>query len=335
MKINTFKYLIYILLLSLVPNSLLADKLSMKNGDIISGTLGKVSADKIFIKPAYADEFSVNTADVLAIESDTEFEIEMADGEKLVAKFSGSLEGEQLVLTGGDSRTIPITQLAVVAEAEAYYQRVSHADLSMTINNGNTDSQNIMLFADSRVKIGEHRHLAEITFRREEINGFNTKEQDLLNYQYNWLFNDPWYTGVAAAYERDPIKNLDRRYSISAIFGRDIFNTDGRLLSINLGAGLASEKIAGRSDSGAVGTWNLIYNQDIMGGGIKFFHNQSFAYQFFGDNNTIMKTNTGFQFDLVKDIYAKVSFRYDYETDPAPGASKDDSTLAIGIGAQF
>ena len=331
----TKNHIVCIIFLGLLPTTLLADKLTMKNGDVITGTLGKVSADKIFIKPDYTDEYSVDAAEVLSIQSDTEFEIEMADGEKLVARFSGSLQGEQLVLVDGTKRTIPISQLAAVAEAEAYYQRESNADLSLTINNGNTDSQNIMLFADTRVKVGEHRHLAEIIFRREEVNGFNTKEQDLLNYQYNWMFNEPWYTGVAASYERDPIRALDYRYTVTALFGRDIFNSDGRLLSVNIGAGFAAEEIAGRSDSGAVGVWNLIYNQDIKGGGIKFFHNQNLAYQFFGNNNAIFKTNTGFQFDLVKDIYAKISLRYDYETEPAPGTSKDDTTLAIGVGAKF
>ncbi len=335
MIIKTPKLAIYLLFTALLPASALADKITMKNGDIISGSLGKVTAEKVFIKPAYTDEFAVAATEVAAIESDTDFEVELLNGDKFVAKFAGTQGSDQLLLVGDESRNIPISQLASVTEAKPYYQRLSHADLSLTINSGNTDSQNIMFFADSLVEIGEHRHLAEITFRREETNGISTKEQDLLNYQYNWMFNDPWYTGVIAGYERDPIRDLDYRYSTAAIFGRDIFNADGRLLTISIGAGYSSEEIAGISDSGAIGTWNLIYNQDIKAGGIKFFHNQNLAYQFFGNNNAIFKTNTGFQFSLIKDIYAKISLRYDYETEPAVGTYKDDTTLAIGIGAEF
>jgi len=335
MTTKIYKHFLCFLFLSALPTTLFADKLTMKNGDIISGILGEVNADKIFIKPAYTEEFSVDANEVLSIHADTAFEIEMADGNKFVAKFSGSQNGEQVALVDGEIRMIKISQLAVVTEAEAYYQRDTHIDLGLTINRGNTDSQNILLSAGTRVKVGIHRHLAELTFRREQTDGSRSKEQDLLNYQYNWIFEDPWYTGLAASYERDPFRELDYRHIVTALFGRDIYNSNGRLLSINVGIGFSAEKIARISDSGAVGTWNLIYNQDIVGGGIKFFHNQNLAYQFFGNNNTIFKTNTGFKFNVVKDIYAKISLRYDYETEPAVGTSADDTTLSIGIGAKF
>lgn len=335
MLTKTVKPIICLLLIALLPVAALADKITMKNGDIISGTLGKVTAEKVFIKPDYTDEFAVAAAEVVAIEPDTDFEVELLNGDKFVVKFAGTQGSDQLLLVGDKSRNIPISRLATVTKTKPYYQRLSHVDLSLTINSGNTDSQNIMFFADSLIEVGKHRHLAKITFRREETNNISTKEQDLLDYQYNSMFNDPWYTGITAGYERDPIRDLDYRYSIAAIFGRDVFNDDDRLLAISVGAGYSGEKIAETLDSGAVSSWNLIYNQDIKDGEIKFFHNQSLAYQFFGNNNTIFKTNTGFQFSLIKDIYAKVSLRYDYETEPATGTSKDDTTLAIGIGAKF
>jgi hypothetical protein len=73
----------------------------------------------------------------------------------------------------------------------------------------------------------------------------------------------------------------------------------------------------------------------IEDGDIEFYHNQMLMFQSYGDHNTILKTNTGFQFDLLKDIYANVSLRYDHETDPAPGAENKDSTLVFGVGAEF
>jgi hypothetical protein len=34
-------------------------------------------------------------------------------------------------------------------------------------------------------------------------------------------------------------------------------------------------------------------------------------------------------------IYANVSLRYDYETEPAEGAENEDTTFVFGIGAEF
>ncbi len=141
--------------------------------------------------------------------------------------------------------------------------------------------------------------------------------------------------GASFTYERDPIKELDRRYTAGLLFGRDIFNDAGRFLSFNLGAGWSDQEQSGVSDSGGVGLWKLFYNQDLIDGKIALYHDHNITYQFYGDNNMIFKSNTGLRYDIFKDIYLTTALRYDYETEPAPGASKDDLTFAVGVGASF
>ena len=38
---------------------------------------------------------------------------------------------------------------------------------------------------------------------------------------------------------------------------------------------------------------------------------------------------------IIADVYASLSLRYDYETDPAADAENEDTTLVVGIGAEF
>jgi putative salt-induced outer membrane protein YdiY len=230
---------------------------------------------------------------------------------------------------------VNLTDLAAADEPEDWYERDSRVDVNMTFNDGNTDSTNTLIFADTRLKLGDHRHLAELTFRRDETDNDRTKEQDLFRYSYNWLFNDPWYVGATADFERDPIKELDHRYTVGVLFGRDIFDDSRKFLTVSLGAGYSEEQIAGEDESGASGLWNLRYEHDFRNGDLTLFHDQNLNYQFYGVNNAILKTNTGFSFDIINDVYASISLRYDYETDPAEGAEKADTTLAIGVGAEF
>ena len=68
---------------------------------------------------------------------------------------------------------------------------------------------------------------------------------------------------------------------------------------------------------------------------MEFYHDHKLTHQLYGVDNTIIKTNTGFRFDLLSSLYAKISLRYDYETEPATNTSKDDSTLSMGIGYSF
>ncbi len=326
----------FILAVIFLPGLALADQLQMKNGDIITGDVKKVEDNKVYIKPAYASEFTVDLAEVVSIEAEKVYEVELEDGSEVNAQFAGSTnDGQQTLIVDDAPMNVGLAQLAMAALPQAYYERVSHVDLNMTWNGGNTDNKSNLLFADTRVRVGEHRHLAELTIARDENNNISTKKQDLARYSYNWLFNEPWYLGATASYERDPIKDLSYRYTVGALIGRDIFRDSKKFLTVSAGMGYSEQKLAGDTDGGATGLWNLIYEQKLNDGRLSFFHNQNMSYQFYGDNDLILKTNTGFRFDILGNLYTSVSFRWDYETEPAAGTESYDTTLAIGVGAEF
>lgn len=319
-----------------LPSMILADQLVMKNGDLITGEISEISDGDVYIEPSYADEFAVALSEVASIESENVLEIELKDGSKMDARFAGAGEaGEQILVIDGSQVNVGLADLEQAEKPEEWYDRVSHTDLNMTINGGNTDSRTALLYADTRLRLGDHRHLADITLRRDETDGVKTKKQDLFRYEYNWMFNEPWYTGVTGTYERDPIRELDHRYSIAAILGRDLLDDAHRFLTFSFGVGYSEEKISGVAESGAVGIWRLIYEHEFLGGDLSFFHNDSIGYQFYGVNNAILKTNTGFRYDIIDDVYTSISLRYDYETEPAVDAKNQDTTLLIGVGAKF
>ena len=321
---------------TLLPGFSVADQLIMKNGDVITGEVSKVENNKVVIKPAYASEFSVDLAEVVSIDAEKIYEMELEDGTEVNAQFAGAADGgQQKLIVDGAEMNVGMTQLTQAIEPPAHYTRVSHIDLNMTFNDGNTNSKNNLLFADTRVRVGDHRHLAALTIRRDETDDISTKKQDLFGYTYNWMFNEPWYVGATASYERDPIKDLSHRYTIGAIVGRDIFKNSRKFLTANVGVGYSDQKLAGVADSGPTGLWNMIYEHDFRDGSIAFFHNNSVDYQFYGANNLILKTNTGFRFDIIADVYASIALRYDYESEPAPETENYDTTLAVGIGAKF
>jgi putative salt-induced outer membrane protein YdiY len=323
------------LLLALVPGQMLADQLIMKNGDVISGDISAIDDSKVTIKPAYADEFAVDMAEVASIEADEVFDVVLEDGREVEAQFAGGADEQQTLIVEDQPMTVAIGQIKMAEEPPPYYERVSHVDLNATLRDGNTDSRNTLLFADTRMRFGVHRHLADLTIAREETDGTSTKKQDLLRYEYNWLLDGPWYLGATASYERDPIKELEHRYTAGLLVGRDIFDTDTQFLTISLGAGWSDEELGGASDSGAVGLWKLIYEHKFRGGDLAFFHNHTFNQQFYGNDNGIFKSNTGFRYDIIANVYTAVSLRYDYETEPADGKKSYDTTLAVGLGAEF
>jgi putative salt-induced outer membrane protein YdiY len=332
--------LLLLLPLTLLANVSYADQVVMKNGDRITGEIQHIWDKQVIIEPELDDDVNVKIdfANIAYIQSDREFEVELTGGLEAIAKFSGAdTDGRQLIEIDGSSRAVDLDQLYEAEEVEDYFDWESHIDFNATIQKGNTDSINTKFFAETDLKLGDHRHIANLSFIREEQDGISTAEQDLFRYNYNWLFDDPWFFGAFFSAERDPIKELDQRFIIGTTLGRDFIRTPRTKLNGQLGAGYLTEKnTLGESQQSLVGLWILRYRQDLFSEDLELFHDHSITSYLSGRTNTIIKTTTGARYEITDLLYANISLDYDYETKPAlDTAENDDLRLVVGLGLEF
>ena len=327
-------YLIVISLLSSATAG--AGVLVLKNGDRITGEIKHIWDAEITIEPEYSDEFTVDLAAVDQIITDRKFEIELQDGRNVLAQLAGSDEdGRQIVSTGTETIQIALADIFELVEPEEDFDWESHVDFSTAINSGNTTSTTGLLRADSTIRVPNHRHLIEFTASHESADDVTTKEQSLLKYDYHWFFNEPWFLSTQISGERDPIIELDHRAIVSLGVGRDIWYTPRLTLSVQLGLGAQTEEIGGMTEDSSVATWTLRYRQEFLNNDFELFHNHTITHNLDGRTNTSYKTSTGVRYEITDLLYVNFTFDYDYETDPAPGVGSEDSTLLVGIGAEF
>jgi len=318
------------------------DVLVMKNGDRLTGEITRIWDEEITIEPEYSDEFNVDVPAVAYIESEREFEIDLADGRELVVTFPGAdAEGNQIIKTGSGTETLTLSNMLELDEPEDYYDWESFVDLSGDLKKGNTDSRNNQLRANTTLKLGDHRHIGEITLFTEKLADITTKDQTIVNYNYNWIFNDPWFFSALTTFERDPIIQLDSRVTVSAGVGLDIWNTADRVLNVQLGAGFRNEKIGNEetgfeSETSSVATWVLRYSQEFLSDDLTLFHNHSIIPTINGRDNTSFRTSTGLRYEITDLLYANISLDYDYETEPADAETlSEDLVLLFGLGLEF
>lgn len=313
-----------------------AGVLVLKNGDRITGEITVIWDHEITIEPTYSDEFQVDSEVVAYIESDRKFDIELDDGREVVAILKGGdSEGNQILLVDGKEITAPVMQLYELDEIDDPVEWDSYVDWSAGVNRGNTDNSNTKLSADTTLVMGDHRHIGDLTVIREDQSGSSVKEQDLIRYNYNWLFNDPWFFSAGLSFERDPIRDLDKRAVLTAGMGRDIWNTPRLTLNIQLGAGLITEEISNTNEDSSVVQWSLRYRQDLFSEDLEIYHNNSIVYYIDGRDNTIYKTTTGLRYEITDLLYANFSVDYDYETQPAENAVSEDLAMLFGVGVEF
>lgn len=330
-------YSLVFLLCPLVAQAKTTDVIVLKNGDRITGEITRIWDEEVTIEPEYSDEFNVDMPAVAYIESEREFEIDLADGRELVVTFPGAdAEGNQIIKTGSGTEILPLSNMLELDEPEDYYDWESFADLSGDLKKGNTDSRNAKLRGNTTLKLGDHRHIGEFSLYREELAGTTTKDQLIVNYNYNWLFNDPWFFSALTTFERDPIIQLDSRVTASAGIGLDIWNTPDRTLSIQLGVGVRAEEIGNQSTTSSVATWVLRYSQDFFSDDFTLFHNQSIVPTISGRTNTSYRTSTGIRYEITDLLYANISLDYDYETVPVNDTTRNEDLIVLfGLGLEF
>lgn len=313
-----------------------ADVLVLKNGDRITGVITRIRDGEITIEPAYANAFNVDVPAVAYIESEREFDIDLAEGRELVVTAPGAdTDGNQIVKSSSGTESELPGELLELDEPEDDYDWEGLVDFSGDLKKGNTDSSNAKLRADTTFKLGNHRHIGDVTLFREEIDGARTKDQILVNYNYNWLFRDPLFFSALVSYERDPIIELSGRLTASAGIGRDIWATPRRILNFQLGAGVQVEEIGDQSETGTVATWVLRFRQNLLGDELELFHNQSITTNLSGRKNTSYRTSTGLRYAITDLLYAKFSVDYDYETQPVESAKNEDIVMLFGLGLGF
>jgi hypothetical protein len=318
-----------------VPSTALADRIVMKNGDIITGRVTRVDSKEVTIHPPYAKAFAVKRDAVASIRTDEPLEAELQDGARVRAQFAGAQDGEQVVRLEDDAAVIEAKAIQHATPPRAFYARESRAEGTVTINEGNTVSRSSIFDFDTRLRLGDHRQYARFLYRRDENDGQTTKKQTEGSYEYDWLFRRGWYAAATASYERDPIRDLGHRFTFGALLGHDFIETGGTFLTIKAGAGYTDESLGEISQNGAVGLWELEFRHRFGVRRLEFVHEHALTYQNYGANNMIVAANTGLRLDVLWDIYATAAYRYNYESEPAPGRFGKDATLTFGLGAKF
>lgn len=330
------RFTILLLLVTLAsPATALADRIVMKNGDVITGRVTGVDDREVRIDPPYAKAFAVRRDAVVSITTDAPLEVELDDGGKLRAQFAGVEDGRQVLRSAEAGPPIDPGAIHRAAPPRARYERESRAEGTVTINEGNTSSRSSIFDFDTRLRLGDHRQYLRFLNRRDESDGQITKKQTQASFEYDWLFRRGWYTAATAAYERDPIRDLGHRFTFGALLGHDFLDSGDSFLTLKAGAGYTDERLGETDQAGAVGLWELEFRHRFGARRLELVHEHALTYQNYGDNNMILASNTGLRLDVLWEIYATASYRYNYESEPAPGRLGKDATLAFGLGATF
>lgn len=329
-----------------------ADQIRMKNGDVLTGKIIKKETDRVIFKTSYAGDIPIQWAEIVNVVSDQPVQIVLLDGTsvkgQLVETDSGSAKvAFAQVKNEPQQESMPVEEMPEAnfdLESAKYINPTpdltgegmrwsGNINAGGSLTNGNSETKQIRFEAETIARALNQRYTVGGNFNRAEDHGADTLFNSRAYAKYDHFFSRKWYGYANVGLENDRFRDLRLRSTVGAGSGYQLFEQPDLNLSLEGGLNYVNEDYYLEEDDGYPGLrWALRYDQLFFGGKTKFFHEHEVLVGLKEINQTLLFSKTGFRFPLLFDFNASAQFNFNWDSTPAEGREREDSTLLFTLG---
>jgi putative salt-induced outer membrane protein YdiY len=333
MRKNLTLLLIMITVAFLIAGNSLADEIRLKNGDRLTGRVIRMEAGKLILKTVYAGDISIVWQEVASLKTD--------DSVRVVLKDETALEGNTLSIEDGkmmlETAKIEVPVSFSLADVKAINPEpiktvniTSRANVNITSERGNTDSDNYYFDGEFVARTKKNRYKIGGELSKEESDGTTTSQNWLAYGNYSHFLSKKWYLYADTLFEHDEFKDLDLRSTLGVGAGYQIFETPVLNLSISAGLAKVDENFdVAEDDDYSAGQWSVNYDQYFFKKFVQLFHVSTGFVSFEDTNDWFYRTRTGLRFPVYKGLTATLQYNYDYDHQPSEDAEDEEDTKFI------
>ncbi|HLH02007.1 MAG TPA: DUF481 domain-containing protein [Bryobacteraceae bacterium] len=343
---------------------LAADQVTLKNGDVVSGTIEKKDGDNLVMKTEFMGEVTIPWNAVTAVKSDNPLYVKLPQGKEVTGTVS--TENKEVTVTtptAAAAATAPIGQIATIRNAaeQAKYERLlapgwldlwaGYFDLGFAIARGNARTDTLTTsFNAARATNNDKTQLffnqIYSTATVVGTNGVSTNAPTAnaarggISYDHN--INSRWFWDVMTTEEYDAFQNLDFRFVGGGGLGFHAIKTDRTTLDLLLGGNYTHETF---SFTGPLGTAvQTTRNLGEANAGDDFTHKltgvtsitQSLRYYVAPSTGEYrLAFNAGASTTIHKWLSWQISVTDNYLSAPVFGRKSNDILLTTGLRATF
>jgi len=324
----------------LIAGNSLADEVRLKNGDRLTGRVIRMEAGKLILKTSYAGDISIVWQEVASIMTDGSMKVVLKDETALEGNPLAIEEGKMMLETGKLETPASFSLADVKAinpEPIKTVNITSRANVNITSERGNTDSDNYYFDGEFVARTKKNRYKIGGELSKEESDGTTTSQNWLTYGNYSHFLSKKWYLYADTLFEHDELKDLDLRSTLGAGAGYQVFETP--LLNLSISAGLAKvdENFdVAEDDDYTAGQWSVNYDQYFFKKFVQLFHVSTGFVSFEDTNDWFYRTRTGLRFPVYKGLTATFQYNYDYDHQPSEDAEdKEDTKFIFLLGYEF
>ena len=304
-------------------NSAMADKISLINGDQLTGTLRGIAGELVEFETDYAGILRIQQDQVANIESDREFVVIKQDGQRSDIEFSQSVDVADIEMARSESS-------GSFGEGSDLEHKI---DLSGSYSLGNASTQVYLVNTESTLSKPLSEHIFKSTFNVDVAEGEQLKKQISLNYKTRRFFREKWFYALNADGFRDPLKAIDLRLTPTLGLGHRFWDHNYSTLTAETGIAVVYEKSDQRRMEQPAISWELDYSKRFLGGRLEVFHEHRLLTA--RERGLVVDSINGVKYTLVENVNLNLLSTLKHDTNVPHGLEKTDVTYVAGIGLTF
>lgn len=336
------KYLIRLLLIlsAAICN---ADELTLKNGELVVGTLVAVRDDTVYWHSETFGSLSIAKNKVEKMIVNEKLKLNGHDEPCTLDSFDGGM----IDLSCGNRRSL--VHIDMVYSIDIWKdENIRFTDLSGNVGLlgdfewGNTNSQDWRVTGDFKYTNGNIRQTATGYFTRDNIQDdtqslYYDKWQAL--YKLDWLYNEYWYLNYNLAGEADEQSNLKSRYTTGVGVGYRFWDNDKGHLFIENGPAYRNETTLdnGVANTDQLATWRYALNWQTplwFASGPTLIHRHDIIYSHQHGSRFEFDSITGINFPVWDSLSAAINLEVDYDSAP-PVANTEKTDVRLNVGLNY
>ncbi|MGC6487794.1 MAG: DUF481 domain-containing protein [Planctomycetota bacterium] len=318
------------------------DKVTLTNGDVLTGEIVSMADGKITIQSPVLDEVVVAVADVTDLVTAAPVVLQTQDGERMERRILG-IENDSFRLSGGGADELPVMSLGMINPPEKTAPKwTGSLKLTALYTSGNTRRESGgLLFDASRTTDWDRITLDGIWNygTDEDAAGVKTLTQRRAGggAKYDYFLNKRWYALGTARALGDTLADLDLRLTIGAGAGYTIIDDGTTLLLSEAGFSYYSEdyRQPGLATEETV-TLRLAYRlEHQLSEQTKIVHRVEAFPSIEDGSDFYLQAVTELSTSLTDSMVASLAHTLDYDNTPAAGRKSADNRVFLTVGWSF
>jgi putative salt-induced outer membrane protein YdiY len=313
-----------------VPALTFGDTIVLSNGDMLTGTITRLSKSRITIDTEYGKALSIEWERVVGIETETFCFVELKDEEEIRVKIIADHEGWRLEDEKGEIRTITKEGIQRFSRKKPQYWTLEF-DLSYQLTSGNTTSDDFRTALNVKKKKQKYELIFAGSYAQAETEDEILADRWDLLHKYDHLMTKKIYRRGFLFFERDKVRDIDRRFQAGPAIGYRFYDTETLRLSSDMGTLRDETKYEnGDSDSEFKGLWNVEFFF-IFFSDVKFEEAFRWVQGFDKEEDYEITSETSLSVPLGGGFSLKASVIERYDNQPQAGLKKNDLTSILAL----